>query len=262
MPITRAMDEQLKALLEGINALKNGQEESRQEIQKGLEETNQEMQRGLKACQLAASLRVKTSEILQTLPDTERPNLKPLYNALDLRFGKKYSKDYTRLQMKARLQKTREILQEYASEAERLINLAFSDHPATVQEVISLQHFVDGLKDEEIQKAVRMADVQDLKSALVYALKVEAANEARCRDSHSIRVTRVTTDAPCQSPWRKEIGKLREEIQDLMTQRQKLRRRRITCWGCGGAGHLRSSCPRIIKEDHDIKCWGLGELGM
>ncbi|GFW53712.1 hypothetical protein TNCV_1078131 [Trichonephila clavipes] len=32
------MDEQLKALLEGINALKNGQEDTRQEMQKGLED--------------------------------------------------------------------------------------------------------------------------------------------------------------------------------------------------------------------------------
>ncbi|GFT41567.1 uncharacterized protein TNCV_1964801 [Trichonephila clavipes] len=107
-----------------------------------------------------------------------------------------------------------------------------------------------------------MADVQDLKSALVYALKMEAAKEARCRDSHYIRGTRVTTDAPCESPWRKEIGKLREEIQDLMAQRQNLRKRRITCWGCGGVGNLRSSCPRIIKEVHDIKCWGCGEPDM
>ncbi|GFU37115.1 uncharacterized protein TNCV_1555031 [Trichonephila clavipes] len=206
----------------------------------------------------------EAAKILQTLPDTERPNLKPLYNALGLRFGKKYSNDYTRLQIKARLQKTRESLQEYASEGERLINLAFSDHPATVQEVISLQYFVDGLKDEEIQKAVRMADVQDLKSVLVrvYSLKVEAANEATCRDSHYIRGTKVTTDAPCESPWRKEIEKMREKIQDLMAQRQNLRRRRITCWGCGGAGHLRSSCPRIITEDHDIKFWACGEPGI
>ncbi|GFW97340.1 hypothetical protein TNCV_3091781 [Trichonephila clavipes] len=43
MPITRAMDEQLKALLEGINALKNGQEETRQEMQKGLDDTKNEL---------------------------------------------------------------------------------------------------------------------------------------------------------------------------------------------------------------------------
>ncbi|GFT29363.1 uncharacterized protein TNCV_757211 [Trichonephila clavipes] len=114
--------------------------------------------------------------------------------------------------MKTRLQKTRESLQEYASEVERLANLAFSDHPATVREVISLQYCVDGLRDGKIQKALRMADVQDLKSTLLYALKLEATNEASSRDRHSIRIARVTADAPCESPWRKDIRKLKEEI--------------------------------------------------
>ncbi|GFW23151.1 uncharacterized protein TNCV_3802511 [Trichonephila clavipes] len=146
---------------------------------------------GVNACQLAASLRGEAAEILQTLPDTERLNLNSLYNALDLRFSQKYSKDYARQQMKTRLQKTGESLQEYASEVERLANLAFSDHPATVREAISLQYFVDGLKDGEIQKAVRMADVQDLKSALLYALKLEAATQASRRDRQSIQGARV-----------------------------------------------------------------------
>ncbi|GFX71459.1 hypothetical protein TNCV_2694471 [Trichonephila clavipes] len=51
-----------------------------------------------------------------------------------------------------------------------LANFAFFDYPATEREVISLQYFVDGLKYGEIQKAVIMADVQDLKSALLYVL--------------------------------------------------------------------------------------------
>ncbi|GFX58440.1 uncharacterized protein TNCV_320221 [Trichonephila clavipes] len=179
------------------------------------------------------------------------------YNALDLRFGQKLSKYYVRLQIKTRRQKPMESLQEYASEVERLANLAFSDHSATVREVISLQYFAKGLKDGEIQRAVRMADVQDLKSAL----KLEAANGASCRDRHSILGARVTANASCESLWIKEIEKLREGIQYLMAQRQNLRRRRITCWWFGGAGHLRSNCPRINKEDHNIKCWVCGRTG-
>ncbi|GFU37560.1 PEHE domain-containing protein [Trichonephila clavipes] len=48
--IDGAMDEQLKALLEGINALKNGQEETRrgqEEIQERMERCQQEIQKGL-----------------------------------------------------------------------------------------------------------------------------------------------------------------------------------------------------------------------
>ncbi|GFU03052.1 hypothetical protein TNCV_113601 [Trichonephila clavipes] len=33
------------------------------------------------------------------------------------------------------------------------------------------------------------------------------------------------------------------------------------CWGCNGAGHLRSGCPRINKEDCNIKCWGCDGTG-
>ncbi|GFX08646.1 uncharacterized protein TNCV_61731 [Trichonephila clavipes] len=70
-------------------------------------------------------------------------NLNSLYNALHLGFGQKYSKDYAYLQMRTRLQKTRESLQEYASKIEEHTNLAFSDYPANVQETIYLRYFVD-----------------------------------------------------------------------------------------------------------------------
>ncbi|GFS70027.1 uncharacterized protein TNCV_748041 [Trichonephila clavipes] len=107
---------------------------------------------GVRACQLVASLRGEAAEVLQSLPDIERLNLNSLYSALDLWFNQKYSKEYARLQMKTRLQKTGESLQEYASEVKRLANLAFSDHPATVRETISLQYFVDGLKEGEFRR--------------------------------------------------------------------------------------------------------------
>ncbi|GFX93632.1 uncharacterized protein TNCV_1588091 [Trichonephila clavipes] len=268
------MDDQVKALLEGINALKSGQDELKERVQKcqkdlknTLEEKINKMEKEIekteeiKACQLVASLRGTATEVLQTLSDTERLNLNSLYNALDLRFSQKYSKDYACLHMKRRLQKTGEILQEYAFEIQRLTTLASSEFSANVREMISLEYFVDGLKDEEIQRAVRMADVQDLTSALLYALKFEAVAQASCIDRPSIREARVTADEPCESRCIKEIEKLKEEMQALIAQRQNRRRRSITCWGCRLSGHLSSNCPRNNKEDHSTKCWGCGGAG-
>ncbi|GFV45328.1 uncharacterized protein TNCV_2824721, partial [Trichonephila clavipes] len=206
----------------------------------------------VKACQLAASIRGEAPEILHTLPDIERLNLNSLYNALDLRFGQKYSKEYARLQMKTRLQKTGESLQEYASEVERLINLAFSDHPATVRETISLQYFVEGLKEGEIQKAVRMADVQDLKSALLYALKLEAAIQASRKDRHFIRGARVTADEQCESRLLKEMDILKEEMQTIKVGISDHEKRNFRWWGCGGTGHLRRNCPRSRKDEKTV----------
>ncbi|GFY36525.1 retrovirus-related Pol polyprotein from transposon 412 [Trichonephila clavipes] len=54
-----------------------------------------------KACQLAASLRADAADILQTLPETQRLDFDALVNALELRFGEKCVKDYSRLQLKA-----------------------------------------------------------------------------------------------------------------------------------------------------------------
>ncbi|GFU79686.1 retrovirus-related Pol polyprotein from transposon 412 [Trichonephila clavipes] len=98
--------------------------------------------------------------------------------------------------------------------------------------MISLEYFVDGLRDEEIKMAVRMAhtDVKDLKSSLLYALKVETAIQASCIDLHSIREPRVTADEPCESRCIKRIEKLKEKMQALIAQRQNRRRRSITCW--------------------------------
>ncbi|GFU87048.1 uncharacterized protein TNCV_1586361 [Trichonephila clavipes] len=142
--------------------------------------------------------------------------------------------------MKVRLQETGDSLQEYALEVERLSNLAFSDHPASVRETISLQYFVDGLKEGEIQKAVRMADVQDLKSALVHALKLEAANKTSYGDSHSIIEARVTADAP----WVRWSRVLRSSCPRINKED-----RNIKCWGCDRTGHVRSNCPRENQED-------------
>ncbi|GFU72138.1 uncharacterized protein TNCV_3049981 [Trichonephila clavipes] len=107
--------------------------------------------------------------------------------------------DYARIQVKTRHQKTGGSLHEYASEIERLTNLAFSDYRENVQEIISLQYLVDGFKDGEIQRTVRMTDVQDLKSTLLYALKLEATTQTRRRDRHLIRGAKVTGDAPYDS---------------------------------------------------------------
>ncbi|GFT92062.1 uncharacterized protein TNCV_4561191 [Trichonephila clavipes] len=179
-------------------------------------------------------------------------NLNSLYNALDLRFSQKYSKNYACLQMKTRLQKTGESLQEYASEVESLANLAFSDHPATVRETIALQYFVDGLKEGEIQKAVRMTDVQYLKSALLYALKLEAATQASRKDRHFIRGARVTADEPCESRFLTEMETLKEEMQTIKAGISKQEKRNFRCWGCVGTGHLRRNYLRLRKDENTV----------
>ncbi|GFU36081.1 uncharacterized protein TNCV_2342961 [Trichonephila clavipes] len=82
---------------------------------------------------------------------------------------------------------------------------------------------MDGLKDGEIQRAVRMVDIQDLKSAL----KLEATSHIDC---HFIQGAGVTAYAPGESSYMNEIKKLREEVQVLKAQCQNQRSHSTMCW--------------------------------
>ncbi|GFX78402.1 uncharacterized protein TNCV_3034451 [Trichonephila clavipes] len=115
--------------------------------------------------------------------------------------------------------------------------------------MICLEYFVDGLKNEEILMAVRKAGFKDLKSAMLYALKVETAIQASCIDRHSIQEARVTVDEPCESRCIKGIEKLKEEMQALIAERQNRRRRSITCWGgVVNQGISEVTAPETIRK--------------
>ncbi|GFX83056.1 retrovirus-related Pol polyprotein from transposon 412 [Trichonephila clavipes] len=103
-----------------------------------------------------------------------------LYNALDLRISQKYSKEYARLQMKTRLRKPRK-LAGVCLRRRKARQLSFLRPPSKYKRSNLFTVFRGRSEGAGKQKAVRMADVQDLKSALFYFL--EAANEASCRET-------------------------------------------------------------------------------
>ncbi|GFX02678.1 uncharacterized protein TNCV_2011221 [Trichonephila clavipes] len=97
-----------------------------------------------------------------------------------------------------------------------------------------------------------MADVQDLKSALLCALKLEAATQASRKDRLSIRGARVIGDEPCESRLIKEMEKLKEEMQTIKAGISNQEKHNFKCWGCGGTGHLRRNCPRSRKDENNV----------
>ncbi|GFW72741.1 hypothetical protein TNCV_1265851 [Trichonephila clavipes] len=165
-----------------------------------------------------------------------------LVNALELRFGEKCVKDYSRLQLKSRQQKVSETLQELATDVERLSHLAFSDCPTEVREVLALQHFIDGVRDPEIQKALRMADLKDLKGALVFAMKFEVAQQATRKDRHPIRaVNELDTSNSSVERLERQMRSFMNRVESLMSQKAD-GKKTLKCWNCGREGHLQRSC--------------------
>ncbi|GFS51526.1 gag-Pol polyprotein [Nephila pilipes] len=193
----------------------------------------------VKTFHLAASLRGDAADILETLPEEQRHDFQALSGALEQRFGGKCTKEYSRLQLKSRYQKAGESLQELAADIQRLSHLAFSDCPVETRQDLARQHFIDTVQDPETQKALRLADVKDIGSALVYAHKIEAAQQATRKDRHSIRaVSAIDSD----SDFIKQIEDSQRKIRSL-EERTGGRNTKIQCWTCGADGHVRRKCP-------------------
>ncbi|GFU38925.1 gag-Pol polyprotein [Nephila pilipes] len=159
-----------------------------------------------KSIHLAASLRGEAVDILKTPPEEQRHDFQALLKALELRFGGKCSKEYSR------------------------------------------RPFIDSVRDPETQKALRLSDVNDIRSALVYAHKIEVAHQATRKDRHSIRaVSAIDSD----SDFIKQIEDLRRKIRSL-EERTDGKNTKIQFWTCGAVGHVRRNYPTSIDDGNNL----------
>ncbi|GBM05550.1 hypothetical protein AVEN_94819-1 [Araneus ventricosus] len=129
----------------------------------------------VKASQLVASLRGSAAEVLQGIPSDKLTDLMTIENALEARFGGSHLTQFYRTELKTRRQKPGESLQVLAANVERLMSLAYAEYSQDVRDSLAAQYFVDAIRDEDTQHATRLMDAEDLKSALAYSMKYEAA---------------------------------------------------------------------------------------
>ncbi|GFY26891.1 gag-Pol polyprotein [Trichonephila clavipes] len=187
------------------------------------------------ACQLAASLRADAADILQTLPETQR-----LVSTLSLMLwsyaSREICRDYSRLQLKSRQQKVSETLQELATDVERLSHWRFSDCPTEVREVLALQHFIDGVRDPEIQKSSPDGGSQGLKGGPSVAMKFEAAQQATRKDRHPMRaVNESDTSNSSVERLERQMRSFMNRVESLMSQKAD-GKKTLKCWTCGEKG--------------------------
>ncbi|GFU07808.1 hypothetical protein TNCV_3551401 [Trichonephila clavipes] len=98
------------------------------------------------------------------------------------------------------------------------------------------------MRDSEIQKALRMADLKDLKGALVFAMKFEAAQQATRKDRHPIRaVNESDTSNSSVERLERQMRSFMNRVESLMSQKAD-GKKTLKCWTCGREGHLQRSC--------------------
>ncbi|GFU26230.1 retrovirus-related Pol polyprotein from transposon 297 [Trichonephila clavipes] len=169
-----------------------------------------------KACQLAASLRADAADILQTLPETQRLDFDALVNALELRFGEKCVKDYSRLQLKSRQQKVSK-RSELATDVERLSHLAFSDCPteAAQQATRKDRHPIRAVNESDTSNSSVERLERQMRNFLnrvesLMSQKADGKKTLKCwtcgREGHLQRSCRARQGAETNSASRKEVS--------------------------------------------------------
>ncbi|GBM09856.1 hypothetical protein AVEN_215822-1 [Araneus ventricosus] len=64
------------------------------------------------------------------------------------------------------------------------MNLGYAECPLDIRESLAAQYFVGAIRDEDTQHSTRLMDAKDLKSALAYSTKYEAARTVAKTSRH------------------------------------------------------------------------------
>ncbi|GBL64239.1 hypothetical protein AVEN_262009-1 [Araneus ventricosus] len=73
------------------------------------------------------------------------------------------------------------------------MSLAYTECLQDLRNRIAAQNFVDAIRDEDTQHATRLIEAKDLKSALAYSMKYEAAKTVS-KTSRNVRSIEIEDD--------------------------------------------------------------------
>lgn len=228
-----------------------------------------------KATLLAVSLRGAALTVLSNLPAERRGDYRALVTALENRFGTAHQAELHRMKLRNRTRRREETLAELMEDIERLARLAYPDAAPAMLELLAKDQFIDSLTDEDIKLKVRQSRPGTLQLALEAALELESYQLASRQRGKPVRVAQLDRESDLQSQ-RLERTKIAgaspeflEELQQCMnliqrffsTETQSVKpqpqrglprrypqrtrsQKQVTCWGCGGAGHIRRNCTK------------------
>ncbi|GBO23681.1 hypothetical protein AVEN_274882-1 [Araneus ventricosus] len=124
------------------------------------------------------------------------------------------------------------------------MSLAYSECPLDVRESLTVQYFVEAIRDEETQLSTRLMDFTDLKSALAYSMKYESAKTASKISIHA-RSIETQDGARKERDDKFESGlNALEKLANSLAADQNAPRRNtnVTYWECFKKGHVQRAC--------------------
>ena len=134
------------------------------------------------------------------------------------RYGEHQVAAAYRPQLKGRVHKSGETLQDFAAAVEQLANRALVGHPVAFFQTEVTHAFIDGIRDREVKQHLLKGGDRNLNESLNQALKME------------------TSKAAAQPPAR--LQELTGALARASQLSDRRREGRPLCWQCGSASYL------------------------
>ncbi|UYV63086.1 K02A2.6-like, partial [Cordylochernes scorpioides] len=205
-----------------------------------------------RAINLIVALRGPALDLLQTIPEQDQRSYVSLVSALELRFGDQHSRHVFQSQLKLRRQKMGESLQEFEADLKRLCLMAYPSAPIDFIDQWVAQTFIEGIRNVEVQKTLRLTSFNTSREALIRALEIDAAFKISDSGPPRVRKSELTEEDGAVGGSRdsgiEEIIKRLDKLEEAV----KHRRRPVgPCFRCGKMGHLKSQCTSRMRRAWD-----------
>ncbi|UYV84370.1 K02A2.6-like [Cordylochernes scorpioides] len=184
-----------------------------------------------KVTNLILALRGPALDLLQAVPRADQQSYAMLIGEFELRYGEQHLRQVYQTQLKLRRQKVGESLQRFEADVKRLCHLAYPGAPIDILDQWAAQMFIDGIRDVEVQRVLRLASFDRSREALVAPWRWRRPTD--------------TTGGGGESDAIKEILKRLERLEE--TGRPS-RRSAGPCFRCGRHGHLKRQCTVRLPD--------------
>ncbi|GBM25028.1 hypothetical protein AVEN_50363-1 [Araneus ventricosus] len=134
------------------------------------------------------------------------------------------------------------------------MSLAYAECPLDVWESLAARYFIDAIRDENTQHSPRLMDAKDLKSALAYSMKYEAARTVSKTSKH-VRSMGIEDNTSRERVDKFEFffNRLEKLSNSSVAGKKNTPRRNsnVTCWKCNKKGHVERECQAITSNQEN-----------
>ena len=194
-----------------------------------------------KAMELATSLRGAAQTVLSDLRPEQRRDYQQLVCALTARFEPTNQTELYRAQIKGRLRKRSETVQELATDIKRLVRRAYPQATIDLRDQISRDCFIDSLNEHELEWFVYQGKPKTVDEAMQLALEFEAFQAGRKKAANVRQCTKddSSTDSFDPSKILHRLESLEKQFEAVLKQSNN-----IICHKCRSRGHKAKDCPQ------------------